>query len=203
MIPSRNRNFRRISTIAGTAVAAVMALAAPAQAHEPVLLDQTDVVPWTAPLIVDGTDPVATFGVLPRAHAVRSFQLDLRAGQRLVAEYLIPDLAPENALSTADLPRVAIFAPNCTITLLSPNIREPHANPDPPQNYLVLRRFDAPAVDGTYSIVVTGRAPARFIVATGDDSSEVFHGILRGSVATDEQLVRWYDTPPGRHGGRG
>jgi hypothetical protein len=197
------RCFRRTSTVAGTVVAAVVAFGTPAQAHEAMLLDRTDVVPWIAPLIVDGTDPVATFGVLPRAGAVRSFQLRLRAGQRLVVEYLIPDLAPENALSTTDLPRVAVHAPDCGVTVLTPNIRETHTNDDPPQNYLVLRRHDAPAVSGTYSIVITGKAPARFIVATGDEESEIFHGIMRGSIATDEQLVAWYDTPPRHQGRRG
>ncbi len=87
MIVSRTRSFRRTLTVAGTLVAAVVAFGTPAQAHEAMLLDRTDVVPWTAPLIVDGTDPVATFGVLPRAGAVRSFQLRLQAGQQLVGRH--------------------------------------------------------------------------------------------------------------------
>jgi hypothetical protein len=144
---------------------------------------------------VDGTNGVVAFGVLPHRLAVRSFQLDLQAGQQLNLAYGIPDLAPENTLATAKLPRVVIVAPNGRTTLLSPEIREPAHNPERNQDYLYLREYSVPAITGTYSVVVTSRAPARFFAVTGEESEE-FAGIRRGSEATDAQVDEWYATAP-------
>jgi hypothetical protein len=186
-------SFRRALTVVGATTAAVVAFAAPAQAHTAILLDATDVLPWQAPLILDGTDPIATFGVLPDAGAVRSFQLRMQAGQQVLIEYQIPDLAPENGLPTAHLPVVVLVAPDGSVTALTPQMREPIE--DSGQGYLRLRTYAAPAVRGTYSLLVTGLAPARFLLLTGIESEE-FHGIARGSEATHEQLAEWLENPP-------
>jgi len=51
-------------------------------------------------------------------------------------------------------------------------------------------------VPGTYSIIVSAGAPARFAVATGMEGLP-FGGIARGHVATEEDVLSWYATPPG------
>lgn len=195
VIPQWTRGIRRTLTVVGAAAAAVAVFAAGAQAHVPVLLDSRDVLPWKAPLIIDGTDGVVLYGTLPKAGAVRSAQLRLQDGQTINITYGIPDLAPENGLSTAKLPRVLVVGPHGTVTVLSPQMRESRPNPELDQNYLLLRNYTAPAVSGTYSILVIGAAPSRFLVVTGVESEE-FDGILRGSPATDEQLADWYNTAP-------
>jgi hypothetical protein len=185
------RRGRRTLTVAGAAFAAVLVFAGQAQAHTPVLLDSTDVLPWKAPLVLDGTDPISLFGTLPQGGAVRSAQLRMQAGQALVVEYLIPDLAPENGLSTGHLPRMVIIAPDLAVTVLEPQTRNPDVNP----GFLRLNAYSATAVSGTYSLVVSGAAPARFLVVTGIEG-EPFDGIERGSRATREQIDEWFATPP-------
>lgn len=187
--------LRRMLTVSSMTLATVLALTAPAVAHTPVLLDETDKIPWVAPLAVDGTDDFTFFGALPRKGAVRSFQLALQAGQPLNATLAIPDLTPENTLAVADLPRVFLFAPNGSFTVLVPTARVPFRDPDLGLDLLILRSYSSTAVTGIYSVVVTGRAPNRFVVATGVES-EAFHGILRGSVATEDQIRHWYATAP-------
>jgi hypothetical protein len=186
---------RRALAVGGMAVAAVVALAVPAAAHVPVVLDSTDVVPWKAPLVLDGTDPIALLGALPCAGAVRSAQLRLAAGQPLIVGYGIPDLAPENTVATSALPQVLIVAPNGSVTVVRPTTRTPFHNPDFNQDYLFLGSYQATAIAGTYSLLVTGGAAERFFVATGVESEE-FHGISRGTVASDEQVAAWYATAP-------
>jgi hypothetical protein len=185
----------RTLTVTAGAIAATVALAIPASAHTPVLLDETDTVPSTAPLAIDGTDPFSFFGTLPCAGAVRSFQLTMQAGQSINVMILVPDLAPENLLATSKLPRVWLVAPNGTVKVLAPNQRTPLPIPEINQNYLILNNDTTTAVDGTYSVIVTGKAPSRFNITTGTESEE-FHGLLRGEVATVEQLQEWYATAP-------
>jgi hypothetical protein len=186
-------------TVVGMALATVLALAIPASAHEIVQLDQSDRNPLVAPLIVDGTDPIGWFGVIPTGGDVRSFQVRLQAGQPLEVIVTIPDLAPENTLATADLPRVHVITPNGSVTQLTPNIRVPFREQGRNADLLFIREYSttAPAT-GAYSFVVTSRAPARFLISTGVEEGieEDFHGILRGSLATDEQFQAWYATAP-------
>lgn len=187
--------FRRMLTVGATALATVLALAAPASAHTSVLLDASDQVPWVAPLAVDGTDGITFFGVLPRQGAVRSAQLALQAGQPVSVTLAIPDRAPENTLAISHLPQAVLIAPNGSVTVLNPTIRVPFREPELGLDLLFLRSYTNAAVSGTYSVVVTGRAPSRFAIATGIES-EAFHGIRRGSVATDDQILNWYATAP-------
>jgi hypothetical protein len=177
------------------AAAAVIGLAVPASAHEPVLLDSCDVLPQTGPLIPVGTDPIGFFGVLPQLGSDRALQLTMKAGDQLNVGYGIPDQAPENTLATGDLPIVMIIAPDGTPTFLQPSIRVPLHNPDFDQDYLFLNNYATTAQAGTYSIVMLGRAPERIFMATGVEDSG-FHGIERGSLATDQQLTDWYTTSP-------
>lgn len=187
-------SIRRSLTVGVTAIAAVLAAAVPAVAHEAVRLDESDVIPFVAPLAVDGTDAINFFGVLPHGGAVRSAQFNMQAGQQVNLALIVPDLAPENTLATRDLPRVYLWAPNGTITPLTATERVPFTVGHG-MNLLRLLSYTAPASSGTYSIITSGRAPARFMVSIGEEGS-VFDGIERGTVATEEDLGNWYNTAP-------
>lgn len=191
---------RRLPSILATvavAIAATIAAALPASAHEPVKLDSSDVVPWKGPLILDGQSPTMLFGTLPRAGAVRSAQLRLTAGQQLVVNLAVPDQAPENQLTPQQLPTVTIVAPDSTVTQVKATLRVPiRIGEENPLAALLLGSYSAPAVSGTYSIIVSGCAPERFAVATGVEGLP-FGGIARGHVATEEDVLDWYNTPPG------
>lgn len=195
VIAKLNAGWRRAATVGGTALAASLGLALPASAHTPVMLDSTDVLPWISPLAQDGSDPIAFFGVLPNAGADRSFQFDMQAGQTVNITTLIPDLAPENQLSDALLPQVAVIDPNFNVTVLKPTMHLQVPIPELNENYVILNNYLAPAVPGRYSVVVYGLAPARFNISIGTEGGD-FDGIERGSVGTIQQIQQWYATAP-------
>jgi hypothetical protein len=185
----------RAATACGASLAAVVALAIPASAHTPVLLDGTDTVPWTSPLALDGNDPIAFFGVIPRAGADRSFQFQMTAGQTVSVSTLIPDLAPENTLTADQLPDVVLIAPDGSCAVVRPTEHIAVPIPEINENYVLVGDYSAPAITGTYSAIVVGAAPERFNISIGTESDD-FHGIQRGSVATVAQIQAWYATAP-------
>jgi hypothetical protein len=186
---------RRVLTALGAAATAVVLTAGTAYAHPPVMLDESDRLPWRAPLVVDGTDAIAMYGVLPHPGAVRSAQYHFTAGQPLIVSLLIPDLAPENSLPASRLPVARLVAPNGSVTFLRPDQRVTFVDPDSGRHLMVLHNLQSTSIGGTYSVVVTGRAPARFIISTGVES-EAFHGLRRAVVASDEEADEWYATAP-------
>lgn len=188
--------IRRLLTVGCATVAAVVAMATGAVAHQGVILDASDRLPWQAPLALDGTDEFAWFGKIPVKHDARSFQLKMLAGQQLHVRVVIPNKAPENTLATADLPRALVVAPNGTVTTLTPTIRTPIHTPDfGGLDLIVLRTHSATAQSGVYSVIVSSSAPGRFAIATGVESDE-FHGMLRGRTATDQEVQdQWYNAP--------
>lgn len=187
--------LRRMLSVLGMALATILALAGPAAAHSPVILDESDQNPSVAPEAVDGTDDFTWFGVLPKKHAIRSFSINLLAGQPLNVALAIPDKAPENALPNSKLPRVLVVSPSGQPTLLEPNIRQPFLEPDHLLNLLVVNRYSATAESGRYTFFVSGNTPSRFVVGTGIEGPD-FDGLLRGQIATDPQVQAWYNTAP-------
>jgi hypothetical protein len=179
----------------GVSAAALVAMAIPASAHTPVILNWTDIVPSTSPLALDGNDPVAFFGVIPRAWADRSFQFRMTAGQTVSVTTLVPDEAPENTLTAAQLPDVLLVAPNGRITVIKPTEHIAVPIPELNENYIIVADYSAPAITGTYSAIVVGTAPERFNVSIGTEGAG-FHGLERGSVATTQQIQDWYATAP-------
>jgi hypothetical protein len=189
------RNGRRAMGVSAGAIGLIVALAAPAMAHTPVILDSHDVVPWTSPLILDGTDPVTLFGVLPHCFSVRSAQFKMQAGQQISLSYGIPDEAPESQLPQSSLPEMLLVAPDHSATVLSPNTRVT-ITPESGMPITLVRQYSATAEAGTYSIVMlSGCAPERFVAVLGMDPGD-FDGVARGSVATPEQVADWFSTPP-------
>ncbi|MEH1127381.1 hypothetical protein [Micromonospora sp. CPCC 206061] len=174
-------------------MASVLALALPAQAHEPVILDAGDVLPWNGPLILDGTQAAALFGTLPNAAAVRSAQLRMQAGDQLNIALAVTNLAPESGLASWQLPRVLVVAPNGSSTVLNPTVRVPFTVGG--MQLLRLREYSTTAIVGTYSLVVSGAAPARFLVSTGVEGVDL-EDLERATIATPAQVAAWYNTAP-------
>jgi hypothetical protein len=140
--------------------------AGPAFAHNPVLLDESDTLPWAASLAPDGTVSMAFYDSLPHPGSVRSAQFTMRAGEPLHVEVLIPDLAPEDLLPKWALPRALLISPAGQVRVLRPTLREPFYEEFTRQNLLYLARYDATAQAGTYSVVVTGAGRSRFVPVT-------------------------------------
>lgn len=188
------RSSRRVLGVAGTAIAAVLALAAPAMAHTPIMLTSQDVVPWTSPLVVDGTDPVALFGELPHCASVRSAQFNMQAGQEINLSYGVPDEAPENQMPLSSMPTIVLIAPDYKVTVLRADTSQPTV-PEDGFQFIFVNNYSATAEAGTYSLMVIGGcAPLRFVVSLGLDPGD-FDGVDRGSVATFDQFISWYTTP--------
>lgn len=197
------RGYRIIGVAAG-AIGLTLTFAAPALAHTPVMLRNGDQVPWASPLVVDGTDPVALFGVLDRCPSTRWARFNMQAGQEVKLAYGIPNQAPENQQSASQLPNVLLIAPDGSTTLITPTIRQPITlTPDGVDislNLILVGHYQAPAVTGTYSAMLVGGCPAsRAVIALGADPDPggAFDGVKFGSVATLGQLTWWNDTPPG------
>lgn len=162
-----------------------------ARAHNPVLLDEGDALPWVAPLAPDGTVSMAFYGELDRPWAFRSAQIRLHAGEQLNVELLIPDLAPENTLRRSQLPRLVLVSPDGDVRVLRARLREPFFEEFSQQKLLYLAKYRATAVEGTYSLIVTGPAPARFVAVSGD--REIFGVPLeRANYASLTQIQAWY-----------
>lgn len=185
---------RRNAAVGLAALGLVAGTAATASAHTPIILDRGDVLPWSSPLILDGTNPVALFGDLPHCGSVRAAQFEMKAGQTVLLAYGVPDEAPEDQLPAADLPDVVLIAPDGTGTVLTPQTSQVTPT-EQGFDIDLVNMYQAPAEQGTYSILtVGGCTPVRFVVALGQDPGG-FAGVLRGQVATDDQVQHWYDTP--------
>jgi hypothetical protein len=142
--------------------------AAAALAHDPIILTENQTTPDQGPLLPDGTISFALYGTLLSAGETRGFRVTFSDGDSLYLSLLIPDLPPENGLAEAALPFVELTDPTNETIRLSPTERVAFAEPFTGTNYVRLLELTTPAMGGTYSVVITGDAPARFTVAVGE-----------------------------------
>ena len=142
--------------------------AAAALAHDPIILTANQTTPDQGPLLPDGTISFALYGTLLSAGETRGFRVTFNDGDSLYLSLLIPDLAPENDLAEATLPFIELTDPANETIRLSPSERVAFAEPFTGTNYVRLIELTTPAMGGTYSVVITGNAPARFTVAVGE-----------------------------------
>ena len=191
---------RRAAIVLGLVVA-IIVITSPARAHDPVFLTGDQATPETGPYLPDGTISFAVYGRLDEAGDTRGFQVELAAGDRLVVEVLVPDLAPENALATGDLPVATVTAPDGTSFDLAPERREPFFEPFTQTSYLRLGGESATAQAGVYDVVVTGSSPARFTVAIG--TIERFGTPVERVTDRSGSVAEWYAAPPAARSGDG
>jgi hypothetical protein len=91
--------------------------------------------------------------------------------------------------------RGLLVAPHGSTTVLTASVRIPWHADETYQDYLLLTIYQSTSIAGTYSIIVVGRAPARFFVGTGVEGGP-FRGLMRATVATIDELTAWYNTAP-------
>jgi cytochrome b involved in lipid metabolism len=167
----------------------------PAQAHQPVLLLDSDTTAAKGPLLVDGTVSFAVRASFRKAGEKKAFRADFKAGDLLAVQYLIVDKKPENILKSSLLPQLIVTSPTGKSLILKFTERIKFYEPYGKTNYLYLSRYSATAEAGTYSFTLTARAKSSVTIAVGE--REVAGEVIRGarSVATPTASPKPTATP--------
>lgn len=172
----------RKTLITATIVASLVAIHAPAQAHQPVVLLNTDTTAVKGPLLVDGTISFAVRAGFTKSGQKKAFRAGFKAGDTVAVQLLIMDKKPENKLKSSQIPIVTITSPSGKKTTLKITERTKFFEPFSATNYLYLSRYSAPAEAGTYSFTVIARSKAEVTIAVGD--KEIQGEVLRGPAPT-------------------
>lgn len=172
----------RKTLITATLVAALLALHAPAQAHQPVVLLNSDTSAANGPLLVDGTISFAVRASFTKAGQKKAFRAGFKAGDTVAVQLLIVDKKPENKFKNNLIPSLTITSPSGKSTTLNVNERTKFFEPFSATNYLYLARYTAPAEAGIYSFTVTSRNKAAVTIAVGD--KEIPGEVIRGTAPT-------------------
>ena len=151
---------------------------ASAQAHQPVVLLNTDTTAAKGPLLLDGTISFAVRASFAKAGEKKAFRADFKAGDALAVQYLIVDKKPENALKNSLLPQLVVTSPSGKPLTLKFTERVKFYEPYGKTNYLYLSRYSATAEAGTYSFTLTARAKSSVTIAVGE--REVPGEVIRG-----------------------
>ena len=160
-----------------------------AQAHQPVVLLNTDTTAAKGPLLLDGTISFAVRATFTKAGEKKAFRADFKAGDALAVQYLIVDKKPENSLKNTLLPTLVVTSPSGKSLTLKFTERTKFYEPYGKTNYLYLSRYRATAEAGTYSFTLTARAKSSVTIAVGE--REVPGEVIRGArpVATPSTTV--------------
>ena len=164
----------------------------PANAHQPVVLLNSDTTATKGPLLVDGTVSFAVRASFNKPGEKKAFRAGFKAGDQLSVQLLIIDKKPENKLKSSQLPTVVITDPMGASTILKITERTKFFEPYSSTNYLYLARYTSTAKEGTYSFMVTSRAKSAVTIAVGD--REVQGEVTRGQV-TPTPVVSATPTP--------
>jgi len=149
-----------------------------AQAHQPVVLLNTDTTAAKGPLLLDGTISFAVRASFTRAGEKKAFRADFKAGDALAVQYLIVDKKPENTLKSTVLPQLVITSPSGKSLTLKFTERVKFYEPYGKTNYLYLSRYSTTAEAGTYNFTLTARAKSSVTIAVGE--REVPGEVIRG-----------------------
>jgi hypothetical protein len=172
------------------ALAATVAMAAPASAHQPVFLDERDPWPESGPLLIDGTISFAAYGTIDKPGATRGLSFNLKAGQPLLVELLIPDQTPETG---RELPHITVLDPDGVPTDPTVTLGERFDESFSKTSYRRIAKVESTATkSGVWGAVVTGAVPARFTLVVGQRET-------RGEVERNDgvgSLATWWSTPP-------
>ena len=139
-----------------------------AQAHQPVLLLDSDTTAAKGPLLLDGTVSFAVRASFRKAGEKKAFRADFKAGDLLAVQYLIVDKKPENSLKSSQLPAVVVTGPGGFKVTMKINERTNFYEPYTGTNYLYLARFSAVAKAGIYSFVITAKTKSSITLGVGD-----------------------------------
>lgn len=164
--------------IIGATLALTLFGLAPAAAHQPVDLLNSDTTPSAGPLLVDGTVSFAVRASFTKAGQKKAFRAALKEGDQLDVQYLIIDKKPENKLKNSKLPLLVITSPSGKKTTMKFTERTEFYEPWGRTTYFYLSRISEVAEPGIYSFVATSRAKAEITIAVGE--KEIPGEVLRG-----------------------
>jgi hypothetical protein len=171
-----NRKFIFVSLIAAS-----LSIVTPANAHQPVVLLNSDTTAAKGPLLVDGTVSFALRASFTKPGEKKAFRAGFKSGDSVAVQLLIIDKKPENKLKNSALPTVTITAPSGVSQTLKISERTKFFEPFSATNYLYLSRYTAPAEAGIYSFTVTAKSKAAVTIAVGE--KEIRGEVLRGPAA--------------------
>ena len=161
----------------------------PASAHQPVILDENDSSPERGPELVDGTVSFAAYGSITKPGELRGLSFNLKAGDPIVVDLLIPNLEPE---LSSPLPSITVLDPDGNPTDPPVEMGETFNEFFSGTSYRFLAKVRSSATTaGKYGVVVGSATTGRFVIAVGDRE-------VRGDVKQDDakgSLASWYATP--------
>ena len=155
---------------------------APANAHQPVVLLNSDTTAASGPLLVDGTISFAVRAAFTKAGQKKAFRAGFKSGDTVAVQLLIVDKRPENRLKNSQIPSLTITSPSGKNTTLRVTERTKFFESYSSTDYLYLSRYTAPAEAGIYNFTVTSRSKAAVTIAVGD--KEIPGEVIRGAVPT-------------------
>ena len=164
-----------------------------ANAHQPVVLLNTDTTADKGPLLADGTISFAIGASFTKSGQKKAFRAKFKDGDALSIQYLIVDKKPESSLRTSSLPSLVVTSPMGASVTIKLNERTKFFEPFSKVNYLYLARYNAMAQAGVYSFVITSKGKAGITVAVGD--REVRGEVLRGAAPAPSQSPSASSTP--------
>ena len=151
-----------------------------ADAHQPVVLLDTDTTAAKGPMLVDGTVSFALRASFTKAGQRKAFRAQFKEGEALSVQYLIVDKKPENGLKSSALPKVVITGPTGAKVTITFTERTKFYEPYGGTNYLYLARYSAAAQAGVYSFDITSRAKSAITMAVGE--KEIMGEVIRGAL---------------------
>ena len=183
-------------------IVVVLGAAGTAAAHDPIFLTEEQTSPQEGPYLPDGTISWAIYGTLEQSGETRGFEFDLRDGDELFMQVMIPNLEPELSLAEDELPIAELTLPDGEVLVLDPTFTEVFDEEFSGTSYVIYSEVRQPAQAGRHEVVISGTSPARFTVAVGE--TEEFFTLAERAVDRPESfpeiavpLNAWYSTPAG------
>ena len=158
---------RRLTVCSAITLLTLCISATLAHAHDPLFLTSEQSTPETGPYLPDGTISFAFYGEFLVERETRGFQVNFQEGDFFQLELLIPARAPEETLTTEQLPYLLILSPDGSEKALYHSIRTRFDEPFTNTSYYTLIRDQDTAMSGAYSITIVSRYAARFTAAIG------------------------------------
>ena len=151
-----------------------------AQAHQPLVLLDTDTSASKGPLIVDGTLSFAVRAAFTKAGQKKAFRAQFKKGDELTVQYLIVDKKPENALRKNLMPTLVITSPTGSKVTMKFTERTKYFEPYGKTNYLYLGRYNSEAQSGIYNFDITSKSRAAITIGVGEKEGVVGE-VVRGT----------------------
>ena len=165
-----------------------------ANAHQPLVLLDTDTSAAKGPLIVDGTLSFAVRAAFTKAGQKKAFRAQFKEGEELTVQYLIVDKKPESALRKKSLPKLVITSPTGSKVRMKFTERTKFFEPYSGVNYLYLGRYNSEAQGGIYSFEITSKSRAAITIGVGEKEGIVGE-VIRGTYGVPKPVASATPTP--------